>query len=169
MIDVGVAGEADAGQDGPAARHLLAVEADPVGQTQPEVEPRLAPRLVAVVVADAADPHAAEGRIFRLGQDDGVLDGDARLVVVAVQHPLLELELGQPALVHEHVVPMVIVVALLSLAADPGDELVARQRGPYRHRVTSMPSAAISHPAASATARSLQSSRSMGLVLLMWM
>ena len=122
-LDVGVAGEAHAGQDGAAARHVLAVEADTGGQAQPQLEPALA-RLGAVVIVDPADPHPAERRIVRLRHDDRVLDGNPRLVVVAVQHPLLELNLRQLAVVHEPVIAVVVVIPPLALAADPRDEVV---------------------------------------------
>src|SRR5262249_19027638 len=103
---------------------------------------------------------------------DRVLDRDARLVVVAVEDPLLELELRQLPLVHQHVIAVMIVVAMLALAAQPVDELLTRQGRSHlgaAHRATSMPSSATSQPAADTAARSAESSRSMGLVLLMWM
>ena len=72
---------------------------------------------------------APEGGVLGLGQDDRVLDGDPRLVVVAVQHPLLELQLGELPVVHQDVVAVVVVIAVLALAPDPLDELVARVSG----------------------------------------
>jgi hypothetical protein len=77
------------------------------------------------VIADALDPHAAEGRVLGLRQDEGVLDRHPRLIVVAVQHPLLQLQLGQLAVVHELVIAVMVVIARLPLATDPLDELVA--------------------------------------------
>src|SRR3989442_11041934 len=140
QLDVGVAREAPPGEDRAVARHLLAVEANAVGQSQPELESPLA-RLGAVVIVNPADPHPAEGRVFRLRDDDRVLDGNARLVVVTIQYPLLELHLRQLAVVHQPVIAVVVVITLLALAPDPGDEFVLRQRGSGRgHRLTSMPS-----------------------------
>src|SRR5207302_11283350 len=137
-LDVVVAGEPHPRQNRAAARDLLGVEADPVGQPEPEAEPALT-LLLAVVVADPVDPHPPEGRVVGLGDDDRVLDGDARLVVVAVEHPLLELLLRELALVHEHVVAVVIVVTAGALALEPLDEGVARQRrrvGRGHHRIS---------------------------------
>src|SRR5262249_30996902 len=142
-----------------------------VGQTQPEVEPRPA-RFVAVVVADAADPHAAEGGGLRLGEGDGVLDGDARLIVVAGEHPPLELGPRPVFLVHEGVIAVMVVVARLALPAHPRHEVVARQRRARRrdaHRLTSMPSQATCQPATSTWRRSAESSRRIGFVLFTWM
>src|SRR6185295_12068560 len=99
------------------------------------------------VIADAADPHPPEGGILGLGQDEGVLDGHARLIVVPVQHPLLELELGELPVVHQDVVAVMIVVPVLALAPHPLDELVAaerRSRALSGHIRTSMPSRATS-------------------------
>src|SRR5262245_6130910 len=171
QLDVPVAREAHAGEDRAAARHLPAVEAHALGQPEPQLEPALA-RRVAVVIPDASNPHPPERRIFRLRQDDRVLDRHARLVVVAVQHPLLELELRELPVVHQDVIPVVVVVAVLALAADPLDELVAGERRPLAvlaHSLTSMPSQATSQPAASTRARSGESSRSSGFVLFRWM
>src|SRR5262249_18084852 len=84
-----------------------------------------------------------------------VLDGDAGLVVVAVQHPLLELALGQLPVVHQDVIAVVVVVAGGSFPPEPLHQLVARERRPLGgagHRVTARPSAATSHPAPPARA-----------------
>src|SRR5256886_16364122 len=83
---------------------------------------------VAVVIANPTDPHAPEGGILRLRQDQGVLDRHPRLVVVAVEHPLLQLQTRQLAVVHQVVIAVMIVVAALALATHPVDELLARQR-----------------------------------------
>src|SRR5262249_53637480 len=170
-LHVAVAREPHAGQDGTAARDFFAVEPDAVGQAQPQLEPALSGR-IAVVIADAPDPHAPERRVLALRQDDGVLDGHARLVVVAVQHPLLQLHLRELPVVHEDVVAMVVVVAVLALPSDPLDDLVAGERGPRgvsTHIRPSKPSQATSQPAASTCARSGESSRKSGLVLFTWM
>src|SRR5262249_45431739 len=157
-------------QDGATARDLLAVEADAVGQAQPQLEPGLA-GLVAVVIADAADPHPPAVRVLGLGTADPVLDGDPGLGGVGGWHPRAQLPAGQAPLVHQRVIAMVIVVSRFALAADPGDELIPREGRPERrrHTATSMPSWAISHPAASADLRSGPSSRRTGFVLLTWM
>ena len=66
---VRVARAAHAGQDVAQRRDLAAVEADGVGEAEPEVEAALA-GAVAVVIADAADPAAAERRVLALREDD---------------------------------------------------------------------------------------------------
>src|SRR5206468_2046899 len=78
------------------ALHVLALEADPVGQAQPQLEPAFALAL-SIMVADPPRPQAAKGRVLRLGDDECVFDGNPRLVVVAVAHPLLELAARRPA------------------------------------------------------------------------
>src|SRR2546425_1023334 len=72
-LHVRVAGETDAGEDGSAARDLPRVEPHSLGEAEPQRQPALA-FLVAVVVVDALDPHPAKAGIFRLGEDDRVLD-----------------------------------------------------------------------------------------------
>src|SRR5207245_162323 len=90
--------------------------------------PELQAAVLGVVVLDAMDPHPPERRILGLRQDDRVLDRDPRLIVVAVEYPLLELSLGQLAVVHEHMIAMMVVVAALALLPDPLDDLRPRQR-----------------------------------------
>src|SRR6185503_8409807 len=98
-----------------------------VREPEPELEPALT-LAVAVVVVDAADPRATEARVLGLRDDERVLDGDPRLVIVAVRDPRLELDLRERALVHAHVERVVVVVAARALAAEPVDELLARER-----------------------------------------
>ena len=135
-LDVTVAGEADPGEHRPTARDLVAIEAHPRGQPEPELEPAV----LGVVVLDAVDPHAPERRVVGLRQNDRVLDRDPRLVVVPVEHPLLELNLGELAVVHERVIAMVVVVAALALSPDPFDEIISRQGRALGHSVISIPS-----------------------------
>src|SRR6185369_3144963 len=96
-----------------------------------------------------------------------VLDGDPRLVIVAVRDPRLELDLRERSLVHAHVERVVVVVAARALAAEPVDELLARER-PF-HSSSSMPSVAISQPTVRTVAASGESSRRRGFVLFTWM
>ena len=170
QLHVGVAGETDPGSDLGEARGFFAVEPDAFREPEPEREPAL-PFAIAVVIVDALDPHPAKGRILGLGKDDRVLDGNAALVIVPVLHPRLELFPGQLPLVHAHVEGMVVVVPLLALAGEPGDEVRAGERLPHRagHSVISIPSHATRQPARSTATRSGESSRKTGLVLLMWM
>ena len=97
QIDVRVAGAAHAGQHGVEARDLLARESDAFGQPQPEFETAFAGR-AAVVVVQALHPFAPERGIGRLGENRAVLQRDARLVVIPVAHPGLDLVAREPAL-----------------------------------------------------------------------
>ena len=153
---VAVAGEAHARQHAPAARHLLAVEADRLGEPQPQREPARRP---------AASPswswmrriHARRNAgSSRLGEDERVLDGDARLVVVAVQHPGLQLRAGQLARVHALVERVLVVVAArpLARAGAATNVIGGRAAALVAHSSSSRPSWATSTPAA-ATARAL--------------
>src|SRR2546427_6465825 len=164
-MHVAVAREAHAGQHRAAGRDLLPIEADALGESQPQLQSTLAGR-VAVVIANPTDPHAPEGGILRLRQDQGVLDRHPRLVVVAVEHPLLQLQTRQLAVVHQVVIAVMIVVAALALATHPVDELLARQRRARRWvapNPTSLPAPATSPPAAATAAPSPESSRRLGV------
>src|SRR5262249_57232941 len=103
------------------------------------------------------DPPPPERGVLGLRQDDGILDRHARLVVVPVQHPLLELQLSELPVVHQHVIAVMIVVAVLALPPHPLDELVAaerRSRAFGGHIRTSLPSPPPSQPAPSPSAPS---------------
>src|SRR5205085_643869 len=96
-----------------------------------------------------------------------VFDRNPRLIVVAVSHPLLELSAGELPFVHQAMTRVAVVIAALAFAAQPRDEVVLRQRiAVFAHSAISVPSSAISQPAARTAAASSESSRSMGLVLL---
>src|SRR5262245_34151705 len=88
QLDVAVTGKAYPGKDGSTASDLLAIEPDPGGQPQPQFQATFT-RGVAVVIWDAVNPHAAKRRVLGLGKNDRVFDRDARLVVVAIEDPLL--------------------------------------------------------------------------------
>jgi hypothetical protein len=68
------------------------------------------------VVEDALDPLPAGRAIVAIGQNGGVLERKAALVVVAVGHPAAQLERLQFAAVQPPVEWMVCVVAGLELA-----------------------------------------------------
>src|SRR2546426_5952419 len=170
-MHVAVAREAHAGQHRAAGRDLLPIEADALGESQPQLQSTLAGR-VAVVIANPTDPHAPEGGILRLRQDQGVLDRHPRLVVVAVEHPLLQLQTRQLAVVHQVVIAVMIVVAALALATHPVDELLARQRRARRtvaHSPPPTPAPPTPPPAAAAAARPPERSRSSGGGVVTWM
>src|SRR3989475_11643139 len=170
-MHVAVAREAHAGQHRAAGRDLLPIEADALGESQPQLQSTLAGR-VAVVIPNPTGPHAPEGGILRLRQDQGVLDRHPRLVVVAVEHPLLQLQTRQLAVVHQVVIAVMIVVAALALATHPVDELLARQRRARRWGApnrTSIPSPPTPHPAAAAAARPREASCRIRVELFTWM
>ena len=170
-LDVGVASEADARKDRPETGHLFPVEPHALGEAQPEGQPALA-FAISVVIVDALDPRPAEAGILRLGEDDRVLDGHAALIIVAIEHPLLQLCLGQVSIVHEHVERVPVVVAPLAFAPQPANELLAGEPVALvrlHHRVISILSRAIRQPARSTAARSGESVRKTGLVLFRWM
>ena len=78
---------------------------------------------VAVVIEDALAPGEAEGGIFGAREDCGVFNGDAALVVVAVERPGLELAAGEFAFVHQEMEGMFVVVALFADGVEAGDEV----------------------------------------------
>src|SRR5450432_41325 len=130
------------------------------------------------MIMDASHPRSAKCWILALGQDERVLDGNAGLIVVAVQYPSAELLAREPTLVHGNMKRVKVVVAggpLLPQALDerlavPG--LIARLASVLRrrdHSAISIPSNAISTPAPRTSAHSGPSSRNRGFVLLRWM
>src|SRR5205807_3925239 len=88
-----------------------ALEADGLAQAQPRLDAALASAR-AVVVEDTLDPSPALLALGHVGEDCRVLDGDADLVIEAVQHPALHLRLGAAAAVHGDVEGVMDVVAL---------------------------------------------------------
>src|SRR5205807_5513001 len=56
QLDVGIAGEAHPWEHARTALHVLALEADPVGQAQPQLEPAFALAL-SIMVADPPRPQ----------------------------------------------------------------------------------------------------------------
>src|SRR5579871_3923544 len=113
------------------------------------------------------DPEPPEGRILGLRENDGVLDGDSSLVVVAIDHPSLDLSLRAPALVHRHVKRVLVVVAVRTLCPDAIDQLIGAQDRQLAHSDSSMPSCATRQPAARTARCSGDPSRKMGFELLM--
>jgi hypothetical protein len=159
QLDVGVARAPHAGQHVAQRFDSRALEQGGVGQREPEREPALA-RTRAVVIVDARDPRAPEGRVLRLREDETILDGDARLVVVAVGDPRADLARRQRALVHARIEGMEVVVALGADAAQARLEVV--------HSASSSPSVATWTPAARTRAASGESGSRTGFVAFMW-
>ena len=117
------------------------IEADGLGEPQPQLQPTLArafATLLAYMVVYALDPLAPKRRLLGLRENEPVLDGDARLVVVAVAHPDPQLLPGESAVVHAQVEGMEVVVALVQDAPEARLEL----RG--AHTSSSIPSLEIS-------------------------
>ena len=88
-IDVGLNGVASGGKNSFAAESLISGKASGFDQTQPFFNAAWF-CAVAVVVQDAFAPGEAEAGIFAASEDGGVLDGNAALVVVAIERPGLQ-------------------------------------------------------------------------------
>src|SRR5262249_4008910 len=82
-LHVPVAGTRQRREDALARRRLFAIEADALGEAQPQGEAPFAHRLAllllpldeeAIVIVNAPYPASAKGRIFRFGEDDRVFD-----------------------------------------------------------------------------------------------
>src|SRR5262249_790061 len=138
---------------------VAADEADALRQHQPPLDAALARRR-AVVVDDAVDPFAAEGRILGARHQAGVLERNAALVVEAVEDPGLHLSLVQLAFVQQAVERMLAVIAIVADLAESALEFHRLQE--FRHRRISMPSYPASQPAFSMAARSGESASRMG-------
>jgi hypothetical protein len=52
---------------------------------------------VTIVIDDALAPDAPQRGVGHARQDDRILDGDDRLIIIAIQRPGLQLALGQAA------------------------------------------------------------------------
>jgi hypothetical protein len=120
------------------ARHVLGAQPHSDAEAHPLGEPPLAFSFP-VVVVDSPYPRSPERRILRFRDQDRVFDGDARLVVIAILHPALDLLLRELALVHLQVERMAIVVARAALLAQPLHERLVRQ-DLFRHASISIPS-----------------------------
>ena len=64
------------------------------------------------MIKNAPDPDATDGQVGAVGQDSGVLKGNAPLIVETVGHPELDLLAVQLARVHIQVEGMLMMVAL---------------------------------------------------------
>src|SRR5262249_35746167 len=139
--------------------------ADRVGETLPQRQPAFTVA-TAVMVDDPVQPEAAEARILRLREDERVLDGNARLIVVAVGDPGAQLRARQVARGHRAVKRVPVVVAASPFRSQALDELFGPPRLGVAHDLHSKPSCATSMPSARSATRSGPSSTSSGLVLL---
>ena len=107
---------------GSAREKYETIEAHAFGEAEPERKPPFALELAvlenAIVIVDAPDPLATKVGIVGPREDDGVFDGDPRLVVEAVDHPALQLLLREAAGVHAYVERVLVVVPGRPLAAE---------------------------------------------------
>jgi hypothetical protein len=110
-MDIGVHGIACAGEQALQRDHIVAVDAQTVGQHQPALD-AAGLGAVAVMVLDAAAPFAAQVGRGQAREKRGVLRGNAGLIVVAVERPGLDLRLGQLPRVQQPVEGVQDVVAL---------------------------------------------------------
>ncbi len=95
------------------------------------------------MIVDAADPGTAKCRVLRFGKDQRIFDRNAGLIVVAVQHPSLELIASQSPFMHHLMVGMLVVVAAHPFVLEPLDELCLVETGLLAmlvHSTNSMPS-----------------------------
>ena len=131
----------------PRSRMTVAIETRGLRELNPFFDAAGA-RAVAIVIDDALAPGAAEGRIVAAREDDGVLDGNDALVVVAIERPGLQLAARQFAFVHQQVERMLVVVALGADGSQALFEFGGRQQFccSDRQSVISIPSQATSQP-----------------------
>src|SRR5207245_1528253 len=130
------------------AHEVFALHAHRFAQTQPRFDAALLAR-PAVVVDDALDPMLAHFTLGTARQDQGVLDGDADLIIEAVRHPQLQLLARQLAAVHPLVEGVEAVVAALQHGAQPADQVAHRRRGQlHAHSSNSIASSPTTMPAA---------------------
>src|SRR2546426_5740275 len=121
----------------------------------------------ALPIYDALDPMLAHFTLGTARQNQGILDGDADLIIEAIRHPQLQLLARQLAAVHALVEGVEVVVAALQHGAQPADQLVHRGRGQlHAHSSNSIASSPTTMPAASTRARSAELRHRIGLVLL---
>src|SRR5215470_17532489 len=118
------------------------------------------------MIEEPVHPFAPQLAVQRAAHQCGILARHRRLVAIAIERPRLHLALAQLASVQQVVKGVLVVVALGSDLADLSLELDRRHR--LAHISISMPSQAISQPAASTSSRSGLPSRRAGLELLMW-
>src|SRR5690348_15926523 len=122
QINVGLHRETRGRKDAIASESVLARKAGGFQKFQPFFDPARF-RAIAVVVEDALAPGEAKSGVFAACKNSSVFDGDAALIVVAIQCPGLKLAAGQLAFVHEQVKGMFVVIALFANGEKAADEL----------------------------------------------
>src|SRR6185369_10531625 len=164
--DIGIHGEAGAGEETLARGDIVAVEAQGIGQDEPTLDAAF-PGLVAVMIDDALAPDAPQLRIVHPGHERGILHRDTALVIEAVQRPGLDLGALELAAVEKAMEGMAVVISRRTHRAQPRLQLLRRQQ--LAHSSISMPSWATSQPALSSAWRSGESASSAVLLLFTWM
>src|SRR6202030_4478377 len=112
---IGVDREAHSGQQLLHALHLHTRTAPRLGEPQPRLD-AAGILAVAVVIENALYPVAAHAAIVAVGENGGVLDGNADLVIEAIRHPAANLRRGRPAGIQHHVERVEDVVGAAALA-----------------------------------------------------
>ena len=82
-VEVFIDGEARRGKDSGSGANLIGAKPGRFRESEPALDAAIAGG-VSVMIDDALAPGAAKGGIGAAGEDDGILDGDDALVIVAV-------------------------------------------------------------------------------------
>src|SRR4029078_263224 len=161
-MHVGLDGKTRARQDSAQGRDVTALKPEAVGELEPPRNAAVAFAL-AIMVDETRAPFAAHGEILATRDQARVLDGNHRLVIVAIESPGLHLTFAALAAVQQCMERMQAMVAFGADIAQRGFKFV---RWKQLHRTISIPSSAACHPASSAVRRSTEPSIRIGLVLL---
>src|SRR5262249_8086598 len=98
------------------------------------------------MINQAATPLAAQDPVFTSGDQARVLDRDHGLIIVAIERPGLNLSFGALTAMQLLMERMQTVIAPRTDVVQPFLKLAGREQ---HHNTISIPSSAISHPAAS--------------------
>src|SRR5580658_2182612 len=81
------------------------------------------------MIQDALSPCEAKTWIFTARENRGVLNGDAALIVIAIQSPSLKLAARELSFMHQRMKWMFMMVALFPNGMKTGDERGFRKQG----------------------------------------
>src|SRR5260370_24677127 len=126
-INVGLHGETRGGKNAVAAERVLAREAGSFDEPQPFFN-AAGRRAVPIVIEDALAPGQAEAGIFAAREDGRIFDRYATLIGVTIEGPGLKLATREPAIMHQQMKRMLVMVALLSNGMETSDERGFRDR-----------------------------------------
>src|SRR5580704_660313 len=169
QIKISINGVTYGGQDFVAVHHPLAIQTGRLRQLDPTLDTAFLCR-IAIMIDHSLTPRPAKIRILAARKNNSVLDGNAALIVIAVQGPSLHLPAAQSPLVHHEVKRMLMVIAFFAHTTQPRFQLFCGQNRRVHHsfyRLKWHPSSATSQPAERTALYSELDSSSMGLVLLM--